>query len=203
MSGVHMLHLSRQHTTSNWQHLGSTHWDTPETHTQLTLTCTRAPSMPFGFRSTRIRWLSVPPDTTLYPSSTIRLDSAWQLSTTCFWYSLKSGELAERRATASAEMVWLWGPPCKPCGRKPQHSDTQFRHRIHSNWQASETHSLTSCKLLLVVHESTTRVNYMSCEPCIAFENNQQQHVCLSVCVRVRTLTGNTALSMASLNCLL
>ena len=31
--------------------------------------CTRAPSMPLGLRSTRMRWLSVPPLTMLYPSS--------------------------------------------------------------------------------------------------------------------------------------
>lgn len=34
------------------------------------MTCsTRAPSMPLGLRSTSTRWLSVPPDTSVYPSS--------------------------------------------------------------------------------------------------------------------------------------
>ena len=46
---------------------------------------TLAPSMPLGRRSQRMRWLSVPPETRVYPSSVSRLARAAQFLTTCFW----------------------------------------------------------------------------------------------------------------------
>mmetsp|Transcript_5467 Transcript_5467/g.19949 ORF Transcript_5467/g.19949 Transcript_5467/m.19949 type:complete len:216 (-) Transcript_5467:845-1492(-) len=75
---------------------------------------TRAPSRPLGRRSSSTRWLSVPPETNVYPSSSSRAASAWLLLTTCCWYTAKAGSEACLSATASAPMVWLCGPPCSP-----------------------------------------------------------------------------------------
>mmetsp|Transcript_13356 Transcript_13356/g.26314 ORF Transcript_13356/g.26314 Transcript_13356/m.26314 type:complete len:251 (+) Transcript_13356:187-939(+) len=69
------------------------------------------PVMPLGRRSRRIRWFSVPPEMSVWPCLTRRLARATQFFLTWIWYCLNSGCLACSRATASAAMVWLWGPP--------------------------------------------------------------------------------------------
>mmetsp|Transcript_4710 Transcript_4710/g.11943 ORF Transcript_4710/g.11943 Transcript_4710/m.11943 type:complete len:206 (+) Transcript_4710:461-1078(+) len=75
---------------------------------------TRDPSTPWGFKFTRTRWLSVPPDTRAYPSSWNLAAKAAQLLMTCSWYFLNSGCAACFSAKARAPMAWLWGPPWRP-----------------------------------------------------------------------------------------
>mmetsp|Transcript_47037 Transcript_47037/g.147400 ORF Transcript_47037/g.147400 Transcript_47037/m.147400 type:complete len:265 (-) Transcript_47037:765-1559(-) len=72
------------------------------------------PLTPLERRSMSRRWLSVPPET----RSKLR---PWRLSPkalaffmTCSWYARNSGACAIFRATASAVMDWLWGPPWRP-----------------------------------------------------------------------------------------
>mmetsp|Transcript_1936 Transcript_1936/g.4493 ORF Transcript_1936/g.4493 Transcript_1936/m.4493 type:complete len:264 (+) Transcript_1936:103-894(+) len=75
---------------------------------------TRAPSTPLSRRSTSTRWFSVPPETRLYPSACIFLASACEFDSTWSWYCLYSGVCACFSATASAQIVWLCGPPWRP-----------------------------------------------------------------------------------------
>jgi hypothetical protein len=63
----------------------------------------RAPSMPQSQRSIRMRWLSVPPETRLYPNPPWPFSSlcasAFALSKTCCWQALNSSVRACARAT--------------------------------------------------------------------------------------------------------
>ena len=86
----------------------------PEMCAMSRIFSTRAPSMPFGLKSHKIKWLSVPPEDKLYPNSVSFFAKALQFEHTCFWYSLNSGVFATFNATAKAPMVWLCGPPCNP-----------------------------------------------------------------------------------------
>ena len=68
----------------------------------------RAPSIPLAFKFTSIRWLSVPPDTHLYPDTINAATSVEAFHRACSWYFTKSGALAILSATASTAIVWLW-----------------------------------------------------------------------------------------------
>mmetsp|Transcript_7177 Transcript_7177/g.12489 ORF Transcript_7177/g.12489 Transcript_7177/m.12489 type:complete len:210 (+) Transcript_7177:160-789(+) len=76
---------------------------------------TRAPSIPRDdFRSTKTKWLSVPPLTRAYPNLLSSSAKRALFFRTCFWYSTKSAVLACFKHVASAPIVWLCGPPCRP-----------------------------------------------------------------------------------------
>mmetsp|Transcript_13536 Transcript_13536/g.39232 ORF Transcript_13536/g.39232 Transcript_13536/m.39232 type:complete len:233 (+) Transcript_13536:84-782(+) len=70
------------------------------------------PVTPSGRKSHRIKWLSVPPVTKLYPFATKAAPSAREFLTTCSWYSLNLGVAAHLSAQANAPIWWLCGPPC-------------------------------------------------------------------------------------------
>mmetsp|Transcript_50566 Transcript_50566/g.127008 ORF Transcript_50566/g.127008 Transcript_50566/m.127008 type:complete len:218 (-) Transcript_50566:859-1512(-) len=72
---------------------------------------TRAPSTPLERRSTRRRWLSVPPVTSRKPWAVRVSPSTRAFLTACFWYATKDGSIASCRATDRAAIAWLWGPP--------------------------------------------------------------------------------------------
>ena len=67
-----------------------------------------------GRRSTTIRWLSVPPDTSRKPSPASASASAEALVTIWWAYSLNDGWAASRNATALPAMTCSSGPPCQP-----------------------------------------------------------------------------------------
>jgi hypothetical protein len=65
-------------------------------------------------RSTSIRWLSVPPDTSRRPWPASASASADALRTIWWAYSLNSGVMASAKAMALAATTWSSGPPCRP-----------------------------------------------------------------------------------------
>uniref|UniRef100_A0A6B0UUH1 Uncharacterized protein n=1 Tax=Ixodes ricinus TaxID=34613 RepID=A0A6B0UUH1_IXORI len=67
----------------------------------------RAPSRPLGRRSSRSRWLSVPPDTTVYPFASKAVTMALAFFKTCSWYARNWGVVACFSATATEAMAWL------------------------------------------------------------------------------------------------
>ncbi len=72
------------------------------------------PGTSFEVRSTRMRWLSVPPVTRSKPRSTNASASALALATIWWAYARKSSVAASFRATAIPAVVWSCGPPCNP-----------------------------------------------------------------------------------------
>mmetsp|Transcript_68187 Transcript_68187/g.184193 ORF Transcript_68187/g.184193 Transcript_68187/m.184193 type:complete len:239 (+) Transcript_68187:538-1254(+) len=72
------------------------------------------PLTPLDLRSMRSKWLSVPPDTMSNALPWSDSPSAFAFFITCSWYWRNSGDMPCFRATASAVMDWLWGPPCNP-----------------------------------------------------------------------------------------
>ena len=68
----------------------------------------------FGRRSTSMRWLSVPPETSRRPAVLSPSASACAFSTMRRWYSLNSGWSASPNATAFAAMTCSSGPPWMP-----------------------------------------------------------------------------------------
>mmetsp|Transcript_128736 Transcript_128736/g.400535 ORF Transcript_128736/g.400535 Transcript_128736/m.400535 type:complete len:280 (-) Transcript_128736:452-1291(-) len=71
------------------------------------------PVRPWGRRSQRTRWLSVPSLASLWPLPMRVSANAWALATTALEYSLNSGELTSRSCAARPPIWWLWGPPCR------------------------------------------------------------------------------------------
>ena len=65
-------------------------------------------------RSMSIRWLSVPPDTSLTPRCCKAAASACAFSTILRAYSLNSGFSASPKQTAFAAITCSSGPPCVP-----------------------------------------------------------------------------------------
>src|SRR5918993_1425995 len=72
------------------------------------------PVTPVCFRSTRTRWLSVPPETRSRPPSNSPVASTLQFATILRAYSSNSGCSASPRATALPAIACMSGPPCMP-----------------------------------------------------------------------------------------
>ena len=82
-----------------------------------TLSSRRSASLPVtlaGVRSTRHRWLSVPPETRRRPPATSPSPSAAAFSTTWSIYAWNSGCSASPNATALPAITCMSGPPCVP-----------------------------------------------------------------------------------------
>mmetsp|Transcript_30507 Transcript_30507/g.87123 ORF Transcript_30507/g.87123 Transcript_30507/m.87123 type:complete len:207 (+) Transcript_30507:417-1037(+) len=72
------------------------------------------PLTPFGRRLISTRWLSVPPETRSKLHAFKESPRALAFFITCSWYWRNSGVWPCLRATASAVMDWLCGPPWRP-----------------------------------------------------------------------------------------
>mmetsp|Transcript_32391 Transcript_32391/g.100993 ORF Transcript_32391/g.100993 Transcript_32391/m.100993 type:complete len:254 (+) Transcript_32391:211-972(+) len=70
------------------------------------------PVRPWGRRSQRTRWLSVPSLASLWPLLFSSSASDWEFAMTALEYSWKAGVFTSRSCAASAPIWWLWGPPC-------------------------------------------------------------------------------------------
>ena len=84
--------------------------------------------MPDGFRSAKIRWFSVPPETSVYPLLIIAFASAWQLVSTCMqrnqmqsvWWQLVSTCMQRN------QMQSVWWQLVSTCMQ---------RNQMHSVWR--------------------------------------------------------------------
>mmetsp|Transcript_6747 Transcript_6747/g.9374 ORF Transcript_6747/g.9374 Transcript_6747/m.9374 type:complete len:281 (-) Transcript_6747:507-1349(-) len=74
---------------------------------------TLPPLRPWGRRSQRMRWLSVPSLASLWPLDIKALARAFAFALTCLEYSLNSGVETSKSCAARPPIWWLWGPPCR------------------------------------------------------------------------------------------